>query len=38
MENKYGLLAGILLLCFIPLSAQQTADSAQDVKLFSQGN
>lgn len=32
MENKYGLLAGILLLCFIPLSAQQTADSAQDVK------
>lgn len=32
MENKYGLLVGILLLCFIPLYAQQTADSAQDVK------
>jgi len=32
MENKYGLLAGILLFCFIPLSAQQVADSAQDVK------
>ena len=32
MENKYALLAGILLLCFIPLSAQQAADSAQDIK------
>ena len=32
MENKYGLFAGIFLLCLIPLFAQQTADSTQDVK------
>ena len=33
MEDKCGLiLAGILLFCFIPLTAQQAADSAQNLK------